>query len=335
MWCGGSVTPNPSGRILSENLREDQAKDKLSAMVHSTESTIGKAPFKGSQKVWIWDSYVMSQIAWMLLIHDIAPTFVDALQAVQTRCFKKWLGYTRTGNNSIFYRSREHHGLQLKEMASWHKQNRLIRRHILSSSKDPQVREIHNWVKFRQMKSVSNEWNDCVELESLKHVVMHEKTRGPLMQARAGVGYRCAVTKAQSPEQAERESVLRVYKEILEQERLVGVLSKLTNFGEWVKWEAAMQLDMRWHSLLASESDSVLRFLMCATEDVLPTPAMLKLWGQGDGACPQGCVKEKGSLRHILCGCWAALNEKPQSRIKWRHDSLLLAIFKAILGVIT
>ena len=74
---------------------------------------------------------------------------------------------------------------------------------------------------------------------------------------------------------------------------------------------------------------------MCATEDVLPTPTMLKLWGQGDGACPQGCVKEKGSLRHILCGCWAALNEKPQSRIKWRHDSILLAIFKAVLAVVT
>ena len=124
--------------------------------------------------------------------------------------------------------------------------------------------------------------------------------------------------------------MLRGFKEILEQERLVHVLSNLTNFGEWVKWEAAMQLDKRWHTLLASESDSVLRFLMCATEDVLPTPSMLKLWGQGDGACPQGCVTEKGSLRHILCGCWAALNEKPQSRIKWRHDSILLAIFKAV-----
>ena len=111
--------------------------------------------------------------------------------------------------------------------------------------------------------------------------------------------------------QSPKQSVLRGFKEILEQERLVDVLSNLTKFGEWAKWEAEMQLDMRWHSLLASESGSVFR--MCATEDVLPTPAMLKLREQGYGTCPKGCVKEKGSLRRILCGCWAALNEKPES----------------------
>ena len=68
----------------------------------------------------------------------------------------------------------------------------------ISSSQDPQVREIHDWVLSRQSGSVSNEWNDCVELVSLKHVVMHEKIRGPLMQERAGVFYRCAVTKPQT-----------------------------------------------------------------------------------------------------------------------------------------
>ena len=91
------------GRILSENLCEDRAKDRLIAMVHRAESTIGKVPLEGSQKVWIWDSYVTAQISWVSLINDIAPTCVDTLQAIQTRCFKKWLGYARTVNSSIFY----------------------------------------------------------------------------------------------------------------------------------------------------------------------------------------------------------------------------------------
>jgi len=46
--------------------------------------------------------------------------------------------------------------------------------------------------------------------------------------------------------------------------------------------------------------------------------------------CPLGC-KAVGSLRHILCGC--RLDEQPQSRITWRHDSVLLAIFRGVLAV--
>ena len=37
-----------------------------------------------------------------------------------------------------------------------------------------------------------------------------------------------------------------------------------------------------------------------------------------------------GTLKHILCGCPHAINEEPQSRITWRHDSILLAWKKAI-----
>ena len=46
--------------------------------------------------------------------------------------------------------------------------------------------------------------------------------------------------------------------------------------------------------------------------------------------CPLGC-NTVGSLRHILCGC--RLDEQPQSRVTWRHDSVLLAILRGVLAV--
>ena len=42
------------------------------------------------------------------------------------------------------------------------------------------------------------------------------------------------------------------------------------------------------------------------------------------------CFKVAGTLKHILRGCDKALEEKPQSRITWRHDSILLAWKKGI-----
>ena len=47
----------------------------------------------------------------------------------------------------------------------------------------------------------------------------------------------------------------------------------------------------------------------------------------GDGLCPLGC-RVAGSLLHILCQ--KAMKEEPQSRIMWRHDFILLAIYKGV-----
>ena len=90
-------------------------------------------------------------------------------------------------------------------------------------------------------------------------------------------------------------------------------------------------VDLRWDQLLRKQ-DSYLRFVLNATQESLPTPSRLKHWNKssgGDGKCPL-CSRFVGTLKHILCGCPHAINEEPQSRITWRHDSILLAWKKAI-----
>ena len=324
------------GRFLIGDLTEKHSKSVLFKLVSSAGEKIEAAALRGCQKVWIWDAYVMSMISWQLMIHDINQDWVRTqLAPIQIRWFCKWLGYKHRGSNkSIFFRSNEHHGLQLKEMCTWHTKNRLVRRHILSTSKDPQVRAIHEGVTAEQAKraeSKTNEWKDCMELRSLTQAVVFEKMRGSLKQDDCGLGWGSRYV-TMSKEKAERQAILRIYQEEVEQKLIVNVLTNLQHFGEWVKWEAAMQIDKRWHSLLAYENDNQLKFRLLATEDQYPTPSLLRAWGGvGDGMCPLGCAS-KGSLKHILTGC--RLNEEPQSRITWRHDSILLAIFKGVAGVV-
>lgn len=171
----------------------------------------------------------------------------------------------------------------------------------MGSSQDPQVRAIHNSTAQTQRDNKTNQWRDCLELESLQRVVQFEKTRGPLRSGGTGLGWGPVLRKAQSTAADERQAILRVFKEIEEEEDN------------------------------PCESDSQLRFRFLATEGVLPTPSILHMWGAGqDKMCLLGC-KSVGSLRHILCGC--SLNEKPQSRVTWRHDSVLYQIYKATLTV--
>ena len=86
------------GRYLIEELSEKKAKALLVEIVSKAGVLIEAKPLKGAQKVWIWDSFVMAKISWLLLIHDIPPTFVETeLQPEQNRWFRKWLGFPSRG----------------------------------------------------------------------------------------------------------------------------------------------------------------------------------------------------------------------------------------------
>ena len=107
--------------------------------------------------------------------------------------------------------------------------------------------------------------------------------------------------------------MLRVFKEIHEEKLVVNVITNLKYFGEWPKWEAAMQLDLRWHSLLAYQTDNQLQFRLLAAEDQFSTPSRLHAWGQGDGMCRLGCGNSKrGSVLHILCNGKVTMQEEKQ-----------------------
>jgi len=126
--------------------------------------------------------------------------------------------------------------------------------------------------------------------------------------------------------------MLRVFTEIEEEKRLVKALTTKSHFSEWLRWDGAMAVDLSWKRLLYHQSDSYLHFALNSIEDTCPTPSVLKCWQQksaGDGKCPLGCGYA-GTLKHILCGCKVAIDETPQSRITWRHDSILLAIHNGI-----
>ena len=93
---------------------------------------------------------------------------------------------------------------------------------------------------------------------------------------------------------------------------MVKVMTNLKFFGEWVKWEAAMQLDRRWHSLLAYQTDNQLKYRLLATEDQFPTPSRLCMWGVGDrwcSLCLPFSIRKKALLLLILCGCEHAMKE--------------------------
>ena len=175
-------------------------------------------------------------------------------------------------------------------------------------------------------KVMQGKWWPTVELEPL---LTEAKTRLMIRGAQKGTGGLGAALAHQRKETIvaeERAGVLNAFEDITEEKRYMHCLS-MEHFSEWVKWDNVLKSEPRWNEWIMSGEDDLFRFNIAATEDQLPTPSVLKCWKQITDAKCHLCNHPHSSLIHILCGCQEALK---QGRQTWRHDSILLALYKQI-----
>jgi len=109
------------GKQTCTNCSDEAARKKLLLKFEKFVDKIDETPLTGSQKMWIFDKVLMSKISWDFLIHDMTVTFVRKLAAIQTKMFKKWGHYSKSGNVTVFYRSKKNFGWNMKEMVTFFK----------------------------------------------------------------------------------------------------------------------------------------------------------------------------------------------------------------------
>ena len=67
--------------------------------------------------MWLYNNYIVAFITWPFTIYDLPISFGEELKAIGTRYFKKWLG-TKSITESALYRSKDHFGLRLTNLAT-------------------------------------------------------------------------------------------------------------------------------------------------------------------------------------------------------------------------
>ena len=90
--------------------------------------------------------------------------------------------------------------------------------------------------------------------------------------------------------------------------------------GNLMKLLIEQEENITWESIIYSLPKGVMKFVINAAMDTLPTFTNLQRWGKRlNGRCP--LCKNRGILHHILNNCTQALD-----RYTWRHDSILSVI---------
>ena len=99
------------GKSLVAELSSRSAKKNVLGKYKNYSKLIDETLLTGAQKLWIWEHFAMSKVAWDFLIHDFPPSFVKTkLQPIQTKYLNKWSGLARAADPSVLYRSRENAG---------------------------------------------------------------------------------------------------------------------------------------------------------------------------------------------------------------------------------
>ena len=270
-------------------------------------STIDNLELPVTSKLWLYQHFVVSKLAWPFTSLDLSLTFVHELEAVANRFLKRWSGLPRGGNTAILHLgSSNRAGLHVKQLSTFWKQMQVVRMDILKHSADPRCRRIYDR-SLASQSQWSRKYPPAVEHACASTVV---EANAPELVGQP--------TSAKS-QPDRRKRILNIISEI-DTESQLAKLKQLAVQGRWLEWTDAMHSDLSWRRLIHGLDDGELRFNLRVITNTLPTPDNLRRWGQTevDPACPL-CGKQ-ANLRHILSGCSVAFL---QGRYTWRHDSTL------------
>ena len=304
------------GRNMHVDLSEQDVVEKVGRDLRQRLALVDKDPVFGLAKLWIYQFYILSFLAWPFLIHDFAISHVKALQPPTNKLLRRWAGLYKSADESILYRSREQFGLQLTSLTTHFKRMQVIKSHTLKHSNDPDVVDHYEQRALRE-KDISV-WKGSQLLEVCEAMANHDfKFKGQNDRRGLGNGVYDPDPSWADHRKACGQAILK-----LESERYRGKVGCFERQGVWLQWSALAQpFDLSWKNLLWGRHDTPLfKFVLNATLNTVVTPTLRKLWNYVRRADCALCGHRKCTLHHIICNCKVALKQK---RYTWRHDSVL------------
>jgi hypothetical protein len=290
-------------------------------------------------KAWIGNHHICSKCSWNLLIYDFPESVAKEWQVILERYFRKWIGLNATVESSILYRNTNHFGLNFKDLGKSLRELQVVRWHIMKYAKDNISRKLYHYRQTQDKLGHTGKGRKFVpsfELESYEGRLATKTIVGNAQIGTSGLGFhKSRWQKSTVNLKDKRKQIVKMMKDDAEDKRLV----ELGKYEIQAKWLAVgidnmQRKDLTWNKLLYQCSDRLVKFLVNAIPNWLPSPDNLRRWNQkGDHKCGL-CGARFVTLAHILCGCpWVREVENKsgkEDRYTWRHNCILELLATAI-----
>ena len=169
------------GRIIDGSISDRKAIDELEKKLLDGLTILDKSCFKGPQKLWIMQHFLIPRIQWSLLIYEVPISVAVRLEQKTSSFIRKWLNLHHSTTNICFYSSSSPCPLPIKSLTSIFKSCKISGLLLLRDSKDPLVSGNRPNLK-------SGSWNANWAVRSAESELNFRKLRGPTQFGRAGIG---------------------------------------------------------------------------------------------------------------------------------------------------
>ena len=106
------------GRIINGSLTDRNSIDELQQKLVLGLNIINKSSFKGTQKLWILQHFLIPRIQWSLLIYEISISHASFLEKKISKFIRKWLNIHSPTTDISLYASISPCPLPIKSLTS-------------------------------------------------------------------------------------------------------------------------------------------------------------------------------------------------------------------------
>ena len=317
------------GRNICYDLNTKNHRVRVTEEFETRMRTTDGEKLSGTAKVWIYNNYVMSHLAWPFTVYDFPVSTATVITKIAVRYLKKWLNIRKPASPEIFFLPEA--GLKVKNPITFLKTLQIGKCHILRNSMDPSVRFVAEEKTYKALNSKDKRWrpeNALVELEN--SLIWEDAFLPDPLAPKTKLGPHRAQNYGKQDLKSQRKMLTKRAKK-QEYEKMRIRLFDLCQNGYITTWDKIMSSDITWKDMIYDLSDDVISFRINAISRSLPCPSNLRRWGlKGHGRCPL-CAKSNTTAAHILSNCYYSLRE---GRYTWRHDNVLIGIHRNIVGLV-
>jgi hypothetical protein len=200
--------------------------------------------------------------------------------------------------------------LHFKDLGKSLRELQVVRWHILKNAKDKISRKLYHYRLTQDQAGhigKGRKFAPTLELESYEGRLTTKEIVGNAQHGTSGLGFHKHRRQINSLKDRRKE-IVRMMKEDAEQKRLV----ELEKYQIQAKWLAVgidkmQRKDLTWNKLLYQCSDRLIKFLVNAIPNWLPSPDNLRRWNpKGDHKCGL-CQARNVTLAHFM---WLSLGPR-------------------------
>ena len=301
-----SVKEDPHQFLGSHICFSGKSSDTYDFVKHELESKLKRldeALIRPEYKVCVYVRYLLPSVRFLLTVHTLHKTHLESLDTLTDRYVKKWLGVPSRGANIALIHLPQ--GLDIPRLSDiyWkahclsYTRSRLLADEVVSVALDSRLQRESKW---------SNKQSTVTVCQSV-----HE-----------------AVVDQGSANDASWNTIKRKINSYLEDDIVSYWEDKIKPLliqGNFPKLLLLQEENLTWKSIMFNLPRKVLSFAVNACIDSLPSYSNLCRWGKRlTDKCPF-CPNTTGTLHHILAHCPTFLD-----RFTWRHNNVLMAIYRTI-----